>query len=205
MRLGLMLAAGEATRMPNKPFLPIDADGTTAIGTGIAFLGRWCEHTCVVTRANSLVKPVLGMLGYEAIYVEQIYPGVTGAIASAVAVGDWNEVLVAFCDNVYSPKEQIARDRNSWPTVSVRERASAQLDGWDGSQWVSRNVITRRKIAGWLLLDIEDIMTARSHNSLVKFLNAINAKPHECSLPWHDIGTEESYLDYIAVQGQPTP
>jgi hypothetical protein len=115
----------------------------------------------------------------------------------AVQAGSFDEYLITFCDNVYHECIFIATPPNC---ASVRDIESDQLDGWREDKWRYRKGIfpCEQKLAGWCLLNESAVNKCDTDFSLVEFLNVVKAIP--VLLPrndWWDIGTPESYIEYL--------
>lgn len=208
MRVGVMLAAGESTRLPNKALLPT-RDGTLVIESGLRMLRRsGVERIVVVVRRASFLKQVLDPRGWTRLeYVTQDpgrRPGVPGAIRAATQLLEPDdEMVVTFCDNVFSYAECVEPSMRG-PVASVRRRPPVEatgLDWHDGTQWQERREHDSFAdvLAGWYLLRAGDVLSFDWSGDLssVDMLNRLKARAHRTDLPWHDVGTEESYRRYI--------
>lgn len=212
-RVGIMLAAGEATRLPNKALLPQKGTGII-IESGLNMLKRsGCDEIIVVIAPNSMLPTVLES---RAVFVKYVWqsqdrPGVIGALREGFAkVGDkHDEVIVTFCDNVFTRAEVVPPFNYSYEhtkrsIASVRMLADEdQLDWYDVTtgKWMARSypgVKPRATFAGWLGLDHETAKSDLSkYNTLIDFMNGASIKPHRVDKPWADCGTEHSYLKYL--------
>lgn len=196
MKLGVVLAAGEAKRLPNKALLPIE-NGQLAIESAINFCkASGCDEIVVVVDCNYLVPLVLQKRGHCLRYtVQPRAVGVCDAINRAAALLDPNgKMLVSFCDNIY--REVETAWHNPRPTACIREAPNGHLDGWDGEKWVERNVKTKFKLAGWLRMPYATAINF--DGSLVDQLNEHRFKAEVSSVRWHDIGTVDSYRRYLS-------
>jgi NDP-sugar pyrophosphorylase family protein len=187
--------------MPNKPLLPI-RDGDIVIESAIRWLKEVndIDDIVVVIDPTRIVQRVLHKRGWVDLkYVVQPEAyGVSDAIARAAPlVGD--RAVVAFGDNIYSPKEIIDSKTLRTPCASIRRIASNQLDYYAGERWCMRNdeAGTQMKLAGWLLLDREHMESGTVDESLVAMLNRIKATGIPFTHEWHDVGTVDSYTRYL--------
>lgn len=206
---GIVLAGGDATRLPNKALLPT-RHGGVIIESGLKLLRRSNASDVVVVQApNRLIERVLHMKGWTDLsFTEQA--GANG-VANAIRVGfaalpeEVHTAAVVFCDNIYHNCEAVPFTMaNDAPVVSTRRvayPACASLDWWDSTreQWAYRDTSTQDKdcIAGWYVMTREHAAQARDDESSVMFLNRIGARPVKMNEGWWDVGTVESYLDYV--------
>jgi len=201
MRCGIVLAAGEATRLPNKPLLPL-RNGRPAITSAIDFCRRArCGRVVIVVGPNSAVPLVLQTLEPSGLnYAVQREPdGVRDAITCAANFVE-DLALITFCDNVYDERDCGPEVGETAPLVSVRWRHPAQLDWYDFQKmrWQERESGSERWcLAGWYLLGREHIEVGLSSQlTSVEYLNMIKARARQVKGSWHEVGTAESYLDY---------
>lgn len=198
--IGVLLAAGEASRLPNKALLPTREGDQIICESGLQFLRRaQVSRTVVVVRKDSLLPKVLRCRGWKNLqYITQgPLPGVMGAIA-AVDRED-KSMLITFCDNVYDPRE------SAGPYVggdslcaSVRDVPGDHLDWYGAGSWRTRGfTAATQTLAGWVYVPPGDFDFEWS--GLIPFLNFYNASPVFIppNLMWHDIGTPESYERYL--------
>ncbi len=214
--LGVILAAGKATRLPNKALLPI-ADGKIAIESAIAFCNRVAQTTLVVVDPARIIEEVLRRRGHRNLkFVVQPEPfGVTDAIARGAAAAENRElILVTFCDNVYDPEENVSAISNY---ASVRSVDSPQLDQWsqgkkkwiprltnddeDDGNWNRGEIGQNPKFAGWMILQHSVAELGVPEENVLSFMNRHNVKPKEANhkLRWWDIGTVQSYKQYLST------
>ena len=182
---GIVLAAGSATRMPNKALMPI-AGGRLAIESSLEFL-RGLNTTVVVSK-DSLIPHVLKMRGWKHLqYAVQPEPkGVVDAIKRV----EFELACVTFCDNVYSMFEP----RPHSPVATIRCSPNTDLDWHDGRQWCSRpKPESALAFAGWCV--VQQHMLVRE--SLIECFNICNVQPQLVEEPWWDIGTTSEYERYL--------
>jgi hypothetical protein len=198
--IGVILAGGEATRLPNKPLLPIQCR-RMLIESSIDFLKRHdCSKICAVVPNNGVLEAVLD---HSITTIPQaVALGVAHAISLAAEhVPDGDCALVVFCDNMYDEVHDLLPENKAVPHAAVRNilGPSAGLDGWDGLCWAHRTLASSYKIAGWYLLP-KRCMTCWDDQSMtsVQFLNRIDARPaFRPAAGWRDLGTVESYREYL--------
>jgi len=204
MRTGIVLAGGEATRLPNKPLLPL-VSGKPAITSSIDLcLRSGAKTTVVVVPPQSVIPMVLKSHGYDnLIYALQRVPvGVVNAIRLGIeAVSGVDRFIVSFCDNVF-PDDEVVPDLAADAYASIREQPGAQaihLDRFLAGIWVDRKNphLEAQCLAGWYVLPRRWPMEATSTLSSVEFLNTMKAQG--VVMPkdgWYDIGTVDSYYAY---------
>lgn len=190
MRTAIVLAAGEATRLPNKILLPIP-DRKIAIESSILFArGSYCDEIIIVHNGEELLPKILKARGHgnNLKYVSQLRPdGVCAAIARGANSATLSEAVILFADNIYPHWEVAQWDKH--PIASVRG-VTGDLDGWDGSRWLHRQGAL--KLAGWVTLPTA--VAKLAEGPFVDFLNGISCEPLlRKAENWHDIGTLDSY------------
>ena len=191
--LGIMLAAGKATRLPNKALLPVK-DGI-AIESGLRFLTRNCDDVVVVESPNMVISNVLDMRGWDFDSIIQAEPtGPQNAIQDVVDCLEYPRYLVAFCDNIYTENEFHNVDVGNY--ASVRECDNDELDGYEDGQWISRENNPGLKFGGWLCFESWGT-GGHMGNSMLGCMNANGFQPVIRHEPWWDIGTIKSYKEYL--------
>lgn len=191
MVIGVVLAAGRASRLPNKPLLP--AEGGIVIESGIQMLmrSRVDRIICVVS-PDSLLPLVLKQRGHRLTYRYQYTAnGVLDALGCARTEGA-TRYLVTFCDNVFCSRENAVCDAGDY--VAVRAGSSDSLDGWNGERWVERGEPMTHVLAGWYSIKACNLPAG---GSVLAWLNVIHAKPALCKGDWFDVGTQKGYTDYV--------
>lgn len=205
-RLGVVLAGGEASRLPNKPLLPIE--NGIVLGSALGFCLRSdCNEIAIITPPNGILEAVLHTS--EAAWrnlncIPQISPdGVGSAIKLAATRFIADEYLITFCDNIYDKTEcvagYVACEKPSASIRKVKKPYSNELDKYAHNSWVKKTYPTDMCLAGWYLLPREAALAALPFEQSVDYLNRIGAYPHEVSsnYKWWDIGTVPSYLAYL--------
>ena len=181
--LCVILAAGDATRMPNKMMLATPS-GKPVIESSVALACRSGFVPTIVIKPRSVVQQYIGM---RARYVTQeTATGVIDAIKLAYTGGD---LYVLAGDNIYPDMELMRRD---YSFAQVRRVMNDQLDGWVPRRWVSRRSSPEFKYAGYCFLK-EPIKWGFD---LIETFNLNDVRP--ISVPsdgWSDVGTEDTYKE----------
>lgn len=190
--LNVVLAAGKATRLPNKCLLPNKERDGLVIESAI---NCTTMETCIVVPPHGVFQR---LLPDHLTYVTQTKPaGPWNAICLAAihanALGH-KSMLITFGDNIYPESE-----RGTVPTVghaTVRKVQSDQLDGYV-DKWVDRNEKPIWKLAGSIHLKVEAVQRCEA-KSLIDALNLMGIKRWQLGTQgWHDVGTVESYERYL--------
>lgn len=195
MRAGLMLAAGESSRLPNKALLPL-RNQKPVITSGIDMLLRsGCHVIVVVLSPESLLSRILRALYPQHNFIfryQDVPTGVGGALAAAKeACAPFDDVVVTFCDNVFDEREAA---RGTAPCASVRRISGRELDGHLQGMWLHRDQNPLQKLAGWYILNPDHLDTTIMDS--IDFLNSIQASAVNMDYPWYDIGTLDAYQEY---------
>jgi len=195
MTTGIVLAAGEATRFPNKLLLPIAHD-RIVIESAINWLKAVTKHITVVVPLGDVLREVLTARGHDLHYVTQpVARGVPDAIQLCAGyVRD--HALVTFGDNVYD--WETVRAYETYGTVRKYEH-DADMDGWCGPYgWVERGHPDKTlTFAGHMLLSRWQMEQADETQSTVRFMNEIKLCHELSESRWYDLGTPERYLRYV--------
>lgn len=203
MLTGVVLAAGEAKRLPNKALLPLK-DKHIAIENAISFCFKACCHrVVVVVNTSGVIETVLKQRNWVNGIDFAVQPGAFGvpdAIQRASAfVQDY--ALVTFCDNIYPDEDLKLITAQCSNAVSTRRSANPQLDFWcpNEREWKKRPAPdTRECIAGWYFLKREACVYGTPGMDPCLYLNKIGAKAVHCDPhSWTDIGTVDSYLKFL--------
>lgn len=211
--IGVILAAGEATRLPNKPLLPLRG-GKILIESALDFL-RPCDEIVVVVREGS-VLPLVGLMrGWRGTisFVPQQGQDVGSAIRSGVQLlDDGDQVVVAFADNLYGHEDRVVLQQvcarahmNIMRFATVRQPAvelTSQLDYWCTTtyKWCVRGGIHGSKewaLAGFLCA--QAVIFKQFGDTMCGSLNRLDFRPEmiTCAVGWRDLGTVESYREYL--------
>jgi len=200
---GLVLAGGEATRLPNKPLLPLK-NGKPAITSGIDLLRHsGITHITVVVPPGSAIPSILDytyVTNFKYV-IQEAALGVPIAISQILPDDTFDfedKLVVVFCDNVYSHGTKINDVNPVGHTVieiAGEPIKSKSLSRWCG-RWMSSpqgNVC----VAGWMVLDRDSLQWAHHFQSTIDFLNKIEAQPiYIEDKGWWDIGTPSAYAAY---------
>jgi hypothetical protein len=207
------LAAGEATRLPNKPLLPIH-DGRIVIESALRFLQPLVDNIVVVVQPDSLVQKVLISRGWDLTYAMQPSALGTPDALSRAAPYVKGYAIITFSDNIYDMDEVGELDGsvavpNARPVASVRDVPKAyekELDAWrrrgaGDSDWVPREMRKQgdKSFAGWITSYPNLMARGLPDKSALSWLVEHNAQA--CDLrakyKWCDVGTTAAYSAYI--------
>lgn len=204
MQVGIVLAGGLATRLPNKVLLPMK-DMRPAIFSSIELFKRSkVSNIVVVIPPNSVIPDVLGN---DFMYVIQDEArGVPDAIEKAKngwasAMGDIDVHFHVSCaDNVYHSEEIIDEKQ-----LTADAAASVRLLPPFVVRHLSRYSPKRKQFvtaaADAHAPCVAGVMSFYGpafvpEVDTVRWLNAMKAKPFAYAGPWWDIGTVETYAAY---------
>lgn len=206
--IGIVLAGGLATRLPNKPLLPLRSGKPVITSSLDLFVRSGVKKTIVVITPNSVIPYVLGGTHYDGMILEYATQteatGVPHAMTHAVVGREKDETYVmSCCDNVYGLKEKI-ETLSQPPCVNVRcespskaiHLAKCNVVDW---RWFNDPYdFNRPCVAGWMIFKQCHIMQAKPGMITVDFLNLIGAQPITISedYEWWDVGTPETYFAY---------
>lgn len=220
---GVILAAGEATRMPNKCLLPLSRGETNSwviMDSARLFVERSLlrmksdetEKLLVVTPRSTLNLWALRSTQFNTWrYVNQPRGrGVVDAVMRAAMTAREGMLLVAFGDNVY-PSSEVCESLHA-PGATVRSVDQTkypwakELDAYMTyeKKWVGRPGPAKSlSLAGWAVFHVEYLMNLEEEpKTLVDLLNTLNIQPREYSANgWCDCGTEEGYMTYLETGG----
>ena len=182
--LGVVLAAGESKRMPNKALLPIEG-GRPAITSAIDFLHRHGLPVMVVVSPDSAIPLVLDAMYPRLRYVVQ--QAACGPLHAMRLVPRESRMVFTFCDNIYTGQ----LDTRS-PIATVRDSDNPELDRYYKG-WVPRGSCGVA-FAGYIVCDPHHLDVPG--DTLLEWLNAIKAEPVRKDDEWHDLGTLSSYKEY---------
>lgn len=183
MPVGIVLAAGEATRMPNKLMLATPSQRPLIMGA-IEYAMRCCGYVIVVTRKDSIVEAYLRRIPYKLDIRFQSRP--TGVV-DAISIAKANDILVTFGDCY-------GYDRLPSPLPNHATVVSGSLpgiDGWDGEKWVTRS--SRSRAYSFVGAFRCDSWKDCSSDLMYEF-NRHNIKPQVVNTNIVDCGTQEGYL-----------
>jgi NDP-sugar pyrophosphorylase family protein len=211
---GIILAGGKATRLPNKPILPI-RHNMLAVESSINLYHRSGIHDIyIVVPPNHVLPQILSHRhGYTFKYVYQPRPdGVPGAIMAVLAqFPSITSFFVSCCDNVYHDEEfidvhNIEIQKTTVPLIVTRNCSPAdmhRLSGWDeASQQWQHPATNVQCFAGWTYYPSASAFTQayaqlQDSGSCIELINALKAKPfHLDQTWWYDIGTVQAYREY---------
>lgn len=125
-KVGLILAAGDATRMPNKAILPIKRD-LIAIESSINLLRLSCiKDVYIVIKPGSIIPSILpkrfsGHQTFKYIYQPDAH-GYFSAIWTALQAINFDDntaMCVTCCDNVYHEDERVNWSALTGPSIDA--------------------------------------------------------------------------------------
>lgn len=151
MRLGLILAAGAATRNPNKLLLPMPHDFDVPCYEQVIQFARFSAGVsdyCLVLRKDSEVdlriksRTLRDNIVYQPVGSNNVVSAIVcglSALDKRKLLAQCADVLILFGDNAYDAREKLPRNCPATKALaSVRELPAKQavpLDWWDGSTW----------------------------------------------------------------------
>ncbi len=196
--IGLLLAGGEATRLPNKLLLPVRSPwGPTPMVVAAArYLEARVDKLYVLVEEDSLVPRILHPYIKQFTAITDSFFGVTGALAAASRLGTDNDDFLVCCgDNLYPENEPLPETHG----CVVRPVTKEQLDSLDhyDQRWQRR---TPNSMPGalalttpWFLSCVQ-LRMAGEETNVPNWLNNIKAAPLLVSgQGWADLGTPEAY------------
>lgn len=181
-RLGVVLAAGDSTRLPNKCLLPMRSG--FVLQSAVEFLRGQCDEVYCV------VKP-----GPVEVVVKRIYPSMRlvyqktaqGVHHALHRVNRYN-LVVAFSDCIYHPAETVP---DTCKAIASIRPSVGNLDVWATDHWADRGT-PGIPFLGWMFVP----QIPNGDLDTVGLLNALGASPYSVKLPCWDIGTPEAYERY---------
>lgn len=200
--IGIVLAAGKASRLPNKALLPIN-DTMISIESAVQFCRRnHCEKIAVVVNSTGVIDAVMNSRGHhDLIYIVQpeLY-GVPDAISRGSIIADSpGSCLITYCDNIYCESEEVSTAYMMH--ASVRKSDNDDLDVYHRiTKWTNRKENkdpNSLKFLGWILLSKSVAGSGTVSMSTLDLLNDNGVKPKIMNYMCYDIGTVDSYLNYI--------
>jgi hypothetical protein len=185
MTTGIVLAAGDATRMPNKLMLHTPRR-QPLVYDAIEYCMKQCSYVVVVTKKDSIVESYLRGLRYKLDIRFQTRP--TGVV-DAISIGGSKDILVAFGD-CYGYERLVPVLSNSATVVAGHEEVG--LDGHNGKKWMKRTSvrITHSFVGAFRC----DHWSPKTDDLMAEF-NAHGIKPQVVNTYIKDCGTPEGYLD----------
>jgi len=201
---GIVLAGGQATRLPNKPLLPLK-NGKPVITSGIDLLLRSdINDIRVIVPPDSVIPSILDYAYSSArlkYVVQHTALGVPIAISQMLPdnLFDFEDkIVVVYCDNVYGHNVKITDVKRIGHTViEITDLIkSKSLSRYFRGRWMDVQE-GNSCVAGWMVLDRDAIQWAHHYQSTIDFLNHVEAEPiHIDDDSWWDIGTVEAYKEY---------
>ncbi len=181
--IGVVLAAGDATRMPNKLMLHTPRR-QPLLYDAIEYTMRQCSYVVVVTKKDSIVETYLRQLTFK---LDIRFQDHATGVVDAISIANSKRVLVAFGDCYgYAGLPDVLTNRAT--VVKGRELG---MDGWDGKNWVTRSVRSRtHSFIGAFCCDKWN----PSSDNLIREFNAHGIEPQVTLSNIQDCGTPEGYL-----------
>ena len=206
MRVGIVLAGGAATRLPNKPLLPMRGGRPVICSSIDLCLRSQCFAIFVVTPPLSPLPYVVHQhYADDARFryvVQETLTGVPHAAACALQSEDTvaAEALITCCDNIY-PKDAYCRNDVKPNVCEIRDlpfwKAMHLAKLREDGVWVRSRRAEGDCLAGWWLLRATDVKSAQPHEETVAFLNRVKADAFgSTDNDFWDIGTADTYLRY---------
>ena len=215
-RIGIILAAGESSRLPGKAMLPVGVCGRPAICEVIASLEPHVGKIIIALRDDSAIPDIVNAYADRAVlehceiayHTQYTSVGMPWACRQVVEhIKDTNPVpdqcIVAFCDGMFIggfPAMPSADDNMAFITATLPTVQTQHLDRWGFESWLERddpNVNdTMPCFTGPMILRTVSMFQASPGMSTVQFLNKISARSVFHMRKWFDIGTPETYRAY---------
>jgi hypothetical protein len=179
--IGVVLAAGEATRMPNKLMLHTP-NRTPLILEAIHYTMRHSDYVIVVTRKDTVVETYLKQLRYKLDIRFQTHPS---GVVDAISIAESSDILVTFGD-CYGYEWLPEVKPNS---ATVKNGSLDQMDGFGGRKWVARNRPRKQSFIGAFRCD----HWYPSTNDLMFEFNDHGIEPQVVNTFIQDCGTPGGY------------
>ena len=180
--IGVVLAAGEATRMPNKLMLHAP-NGKPLILNAIEYTMRYSAYVVVVTRKDTIVETYLKQLRYKLDIRFQTH---ASGVIDAISIAEASDILVTFGD-CYGYDWLPPVMSNS---ATVKPGAISEMDGFGTRKWLRRkDEGIKKSFVGAFRCDAWHPST----NDLVFEFNDHNIKPQEVKTLIQDCGTPKGY------------
>jgi hypothetical protein len=205
MTVGIVLAGGKATRLPNKPLLPLKT-GRPVITSGLDLFVRSQILRCiVVVPPDSVLVDIVPSLGLPidlAFAVQEEPDGVPHAISCSGQLMQQDERgVVVCCDNVFPDGDVVPDVLPQHPEQQVRDCPpwkAMHLSRYDG-QWSERGIYGKC-VAGWLTVSMAEALRGAEpdiRGNMCRYLEAIEARPQAAQAEgWWDIGIAGAYARY---------
>lgn len=197
--IGIVLAGGAATRLPNKILLPM-RDGEPVIMSGIDYLYRHgCEEIRVVLPPNSPVVDIVETLRDDSAGVAYVYQAEATGVGDAIrlACPEHEPAMIVMGDNVYPENETFESPGMS--CVAVRPVPAWRMPHL--VRWSDRmGAFTRGGAFGRMALTTPWVLGNGWQNEIApgEAWRGLN-RYRRVEMPaqgWWDIGTPELYAAY---------
>ncbi len=202
--IGVLLAGGRATRLPNKVLLPTRS-GPMAIQALEHMKAAGCTKLVVLDQPCSLLGDVLADHPLEHTTVIDNFSGINNALSNIADMFPTNLRYAVFCaDNVYPKNEQAAakNDTGNYAIVRpIREDLAQGLDFWAGDHWAERKArstqIGALSLTTPWVFSYANLKLAAEYKSIIEFFNECEVRPiMRGAKGWADLGTPESFAHY---------
>lgn len=192
--IGVLLAGGAATRLPNKPLLPM-RDGRPVCLSGIEYLRRHAvDHIIVVTPPNSPLVDVITSFVKNPDKIHFVYQQEPTGVGDAINLArDGVQVrsMIVMADNIY-PQEETFKVVSGVAVRKVAAWKRPHLVRADGTSYLTRDascVTPYSLTTPWVLGPGK--LSSEGWPSLVGHKQIVCAEEG-----WWDIGTPELYAAY---------
>lgn len=195
--IGILLAGGAASRLPNKPLLPMK-DLRPVCCSGIDYIKRHgINEIVVVTPPSSVIVDVIDKLYGNHTNLEFVYqPQPTGVGDALSLVNRQGSAMIVMADNVY-PEDEYLTDYDD--TIDEPEVIVRRVPAWRATHLVrvGRNGFLTRTGSGTLALTTPWIVMPNNFSVPEGWPDLSGVKRKERSaVGWWDIGTADTYAAY---------
>lgn len=192
--IGILLAGGAATRLPNKPLLP-QRNGKPVCLSGLDYLFRHgVEYVNVVVPPSSVIVDVIAS-HYHSEKLNFIYQAEPSGVGDAINLALQDDSLIVAADNIYPREEVFKLPKRFNRTVAVLR----QVEAWRIPHLVRMglNGNLTRSGPGVLALTSPWYVSKYFHFSSEGWPDFNEGSFIELpSAGWWDIGTPETYSAY---------
>jgi hypothetical protein len=199
--IGILLAGGAATRLPNKPLLPMK-DLRPVCFSGMDYLIRHrVPKVVVVTPPNSVIVDVIHSYYSDKVGLEFVYQPEARGVGDALNAceledrDDGDHAMVVMADNVYPDETISGLVLDEWPFVVVRD-----VPAWRAPHLVKaepKRDLRRKAAGGNLVLSTPWVIHASNFSTLEGWPDLSGTKRQvESGKDWWDVGTPATYEAY---------
>lgn len=199
--IGVVLAGGAASRLPNKPLLPMKDLRPVLFSSIDLFKRSHIDDVTIIVPPGSLIPDIIrAHYQHDLNFVMQ--PDLTGVPhAARLAVEqrklpDDTMVVVTMCDNIFAFNERIQPLPNSAVVRRITDFRSQHLAKKCNGHWVASSP-SPYCFAGWMTTDIGRLKKVEPNTTTLDFLNSNAMTGQEIQTGgWWDIGVLETYTAY---------